>query len=115
MRISDWSSDVCSSDLAPAAVRAGHGAVDAGAAGRKRLGEPDLDARAERLEAGAALAGGVAVDALDVGDRPLDGEAECRRIRLPPAPVAGQPGAPRQRPERTAGAADTGGAGRVSQ
>src|SRR3546814_1499881 len=101
MRISDWSSDVCSSDLpAPAAAVGGKRAVDAHATGRQRIREAQLDAPVEAQHLG--LAGRrEAVEGVEVAERRRDGEAEVGRIglRLGNRGVGGRHALDRQRSE----------------
>src|SRR3546814_3901161 len=82
MRISDWSSDVCSSDLQPAP--------------QPGAGGDDRAVRA-RLAAGAARAGMDAVGTVDAAggatDRGADGTArQAARTALARAPAASRPG-----------------------
>src|SRR3546814_6831081 len=86
MRISDWSSDVCSSDLAPDGVRVGaviavaillEDAGLAGRVGRAAIGLRDLEsdfALAERIEDGL-----VEIGETDTAEHETLGLAEARR------------------------------------
>src|SRR3546814_9526786 len=81
MRISDWSSDVCSSDLAPAADAGAHSAED------RRDRRADRRPRPHRPR--ARIARGGAGEAVADQRRRARGEAARtrRRIQAPPAAV----------------------------
>src|SRR3546814_18486153 len=90
MRISDWSSDVCSSDLQPAAAVvilfvAFFGAEGRGGEPVQIVGEPALDARADRGIARRILAreqrrGARDLDDLQRVDHPDRARPEERRV-----------------------------------
>src|SRR3546814_7688251 len=107
MRISDWSSDVCSADLALGAARwrpvGGQSAVVAVARQAARQPAPQSGAGGDdravraRLAAGAARAGMDAVGTVDAAggatDRGADGTArQAARTALARAPAASRPG-----------------------
>src|SRR3546814_7973893 len=76
MRISDWSSDVCSSDLEEPDVRDRAGQVDVAHALAAHLGQGDLGAALLAHHAAVLHALVLAAQALVVLDRPEDGGAE---------------------------------------
>src|SRR3546814_14803001 len=71
MRISDWSSDVCSSDLAERHHARPRGRGTDGA-WRGRCGQRAGRARQQGADIGVAVAAGVALDGLDVGPERID-------------------------------------------
>src|SRR3546814_17426572 len=71
MRISDWSPDVCSSDLARRQPGAHQGAVEHGAA---EVGAGDLGAR----QVGAAQVGAAQPCVIEIGAGQEIGRASCR-------------------------------------